>query len=373
MNGFSFEYVFFDKRNLLNVQFQDVIYVQKEHMIYLSCEVITMVTFDEKTIIRNYEFIYNQRETIEKIADDVCAEGFDLLFFTSSGGSKAMMDPFAHYVNVYSKLPVDSMISADFLLTGCNRLTDKSVAFLTSKSGDTKETIACAEKLREMGVRIVSVCGVANSKLAALSDYTYTYLDGRPQELVFYFIIGKILYNKGYFPQYPDFADNLKNLGAALAKVRIACDEKCKAYAEKYAYEPYNIWIGSGDLWPNAYSYSMCVLEESLWIRTKSVTSAEFFHGTLELVEKDVPVTLVMGEGVTRSQDERVRRFVEPLTDKFTCFDTKDYELEGIKEEYRKYLGPVVMGAILQRIGKNAEVFMNHSLEIRRYYRKSEY
>ena len=327
----------------------------------------------EKAIIRNYEYIYNQRETIEKIADDVCAEGFDLLFFTSSGGSKAMMEPFNHYLNVYTKLPTDSMVSADFLLTGCNRLTDKSVAFLTSKSGDTKETIKCAEKLKEMGVRIVSVCGVENSKLAALSDYTFAYLDGRPQELVFWFIIGKIMYNCGYFPDYPDFADNLKDLGKALAQVRIDCDEKCRKYAADYGYEPYNIWIGSGDLWPTAYSYSMCVLEESLWIRTKSVTSAEFFHGTLELVDKDVCVTLILGEGVTRSQDERVRDFVKGLSDKFTCFDTKDYRLEGIKEEYRKYLSPIVMGAILQRIGKNAEVLMDHSLEIRRYYRKSEY
>ncbi|MBR0474098.1 MAG: SIS domain-containing protein [Erysipelotrichaceae bacterium] len=332
-----------------------------------------MVTFNEQTIIKNYAFIYEQRETIEAIADDICRNGFDLLFFTSSGGSMAMMQPFEHYVNVYSKIPVDSMVSADFLLTGCNRLTDKSVAFMTSKSGDTKETIACAEKLKSMGVRIVSVCGVENSKLAALSDYSFTYLDGRPQELVFYFIIGKILHNCGYFEQYPDFADNLKCLGEALAKVRIACDDKCLKYAQDYCREPYNIWIGSGDLWPNAYSYSMCVLEESLWIRTKSVTSADFFHGTLELVEKDVPVTLVMGEGVTRSQDERVKNFVENLTDKFTCFDTKDYELPGIKDEYRKYLSPVVMAAILQRIGKNMEVITNHSLEIRRYYRKSEY
>ena len=72
-----------------------------------------MVTFDEKAIIRNYEYIYNQRETIEKIADDVCAEGFDLLFFTSSGGSKAMMEPFNHYLNVYTKLPTDSMQQTD--------------------------------------------------------------------------------------------------------------------------------------------------------------------------------------------------------------------------------------------------------------------
>ena len=93
----------------------------------------------------------------------------------------------------------------------------------------------------------------------------------------------------------------------------------------------------------------------------------------LELVEKDVAVTLVMGEGVTRPQDERVRKFAEPLTEKFTCFDTADYDLPGIKSEYRKFLSPVVMNAILQRIGKNMEVITAHSLEIRRYYRKSSY
>ncbi len=332
-----------------------------------------MINFDKDTIVRNYNYIYEKRAEIESIADALCEEGFDLLFFTSSGGSMAMMQPFVHYVNLYSKLPVEGQLSADFLLEGCNRLSEKSVAFLTSKSGDTKETMECARKLKEMGIRIVSVCGKENTPLEEVSDYAFVYKDGRPQELVFYFIIGKILYLKGFFPDYPDFAENLKYLGNALAEVRIACDAKCYAYAEKYCHEPYNIWIGSGDLWPTTYSYAMCVLEESLWVRTKSVTSADFFHGTLELVEKDVCVTLVCTEGVTRPQDLRVKDFVEGLTDKFTCFDTKDYELPGIKDEYRKYLSPVVMNAILQRIGKNMEVITNHSLEIRRYYRKRNY
>ena len=332
-----------------------------------------MINFDRTLIEKNYDYIYSRREEIEKIADDICREGFDLLFFTSSGGSMAMMQPFEHYLNVYTKLPAQSMVSADFLLTGSNRLSARSVAFMTSKSGDTKETLECARKLKKMGVRIVSVLGKKDTPLEELSDYSFVYLDGRPQELVFYFIIGKIMHNYGWFAEYPDFADNLRNLGKALAQVRIDCDEKCRKYAEDYCHEPYNIWIGSGDLWPTAYSYSMCVLEESLWIRTKSVTSADFFHGTLELVDRDVCVTLLLGEGVTRSQDERVREFVKDLSDKFTCFDTRDYKLEGIKDKYRKYLSPVVMGAILQRIGKNAEVIMNHSLEIRRYYRKSSY
>lgn len=117
----------------------------------------------------------------------------------------------------------------------------------------------------------------------------------------------------------------------------------------------------------------MCVLEESQWIRTKSVSSPEFFHGTLELLEEDVCTTLLLTEGPTRAQDERVREFAERHTRKLTCFDTRDYALPGIHEEFRPLLNPVVMAAVLQRISKNIEQITGHSLEIRRYYRKESY
>ena len=80
-----------------------------------------------------------------------------------------------------------------------------------------------------------------------------------------------------------------------------------------------------------------------------------------------------MTEAETRPLDERVKRFLEKYTDKFTVFDTKDYELPGISDEFRGLLSPVVINAVLQRISKNIEVIRDHSLEIRRYYRKVEY
>jgi len=332
-----------------------------------------MINFDEKLIIEQGASIYNQRDKIEAIADQIHKDGFDLLFFTSSGGSMAMLEPFNFFVNHMSKLPTASMISADLLHTGCNRLTDRSVAFMSSKSGNTAETLEAARYLKERGVRIVSVNGVADSPLEELSDYTVVYKDGRPQELVFYLLIFRLLYLNGDFPQYPKFADELKNLASALCQVRKECDEKCKKYSEDYYAEPYNIFIASGDLWPVAYSFSMCVLEESQWIRTKSVTSPEFFHGTLELVEPGVCVTLCLTDGPTRDMDERVKRFCEKHTDKLTCFDVCDYSLPGISEEFRKYLGPVIMNAILQRISRNIEVVTKHSVTIRRYYRVTEY
>ena len=40
---------------------------------------------------------------------------------------------------------------------------------------------------------------------------------------------------------------------------------------------------------------------------------------------------------------------------------------------FRPLLSPVVMAAVLQRISKNIEVITDHSLDIRRYYRKESY
>lgn len=332
-----------------------------------------MINFDEAQIIANGEIIYSQRAKIEAIADRIFEEGFDLLLFTSSGGSQAMLDPFAFYIRHMSKLPVENRLSADLLLNDCNRITEKSVAFLTSKSGDTDETLKAAKWLKDRGVRIISITGKDNSPLEAISDAGVVYGEGRPQELVLYLLIGRILYRNGDFPEYPQFADELKGLAYALAQVRKEADEKCRKYALDYCREPYNIWVGSGDLWPTAYSYSMCVLEESQWIRTKSVSSPEFFHGTLELLEDDVCMTLLLTEGPTRVLDERVKEFAERHTSKLTCFDTKDYDLPGISDRFRQYLNPVVMAAVLQRISKNIEEITGHSLDIRRYYRKETY
>ena len=108
-----------------------------------------MVNCNEQQIIANGDRIYAQREKIEAIADSIADSGFDLLLFTSSGGSQAMLDPFAFYIRHESRLPVENIISADLLSGGCNRITEKTVAFLTSKSGDTEETVKAARWLKK--------------------------------------------------------------------------------------------------------------------------------------------------------------------------------------------------------------------------------
>ena len=284
-----------------------------------------------------------------------------------------MLDPFYNMINELSEIPVFSLLSSTAIYTGHNQLSKDSLIITSSKSGDTKDTVAGIDYFKKIGCTIVSIVGKENSVIEKLSDYCFVYKDGRPQELVMYILIGKILYNLGYFDAYPKFLEELRNLPKALVEVRKKVDQKAIEYCEKYCKEPYNIWVASGNLWPVCYAYAMCVLEESLWIRTKSVTSQEFFHGTLELVDKDVCVTLLITEGKTRNADLKVKKFIDKYSDKVTVFDCRDFELQGISDEFRWLLSPVMMNAILQRISKNMEVITNHSLDYRRYYRKVDY
>ncbi|MCC2874779.1 SIS domain-containing protein [Lachnoclostridium pacaense] len=332
-----------------------------------------MVKFDEQAILENGAYIYAMRQEIEAIADTVCGKGFDNILFTASGGSLAMMQPFDYMISATSRLNVQSQVSAELLTTGNSHLTDRTIVFMASKSGDTRETVEAARYVKEKGATVISVLGVEGSPLGGLSDHTVIYKDGRPQEYVLYMLVGRILYNMGYFDDYVQFADELKNLPAALVSVGKESDGKAREYAMKYKDDSYQIWIGSGNLWGPTYSFAMCVLEESQWLRTKSVTSPEFFHGTIELVEKGVCVALNMTEGQTRVLDERVKNFVQEHTDDFTVFDTADYQLPGISRKFRWLLSPVVINAVLSRVSKNFEEIRNHSLDIRRYYRKLEY
>jgi len=177
----------------------------------------------------------------------------------------------------------------------------------------------------------------------------------------------------GEFNDYPVFADQLRYLPRVLCDVRRQFDAEAVNYCERLVYAPYQIWTASGELWPVCYAFTMCVLEESLWIRTKAVQSSEFFHGTFELVDKDVPIIVLVGEGKTRNLDIRVKEFAERYSDQTTIIDTRDFMCGQIDRKFKLMLTPVIMNAALQRIAKNMEAITGHSLKERRYYRKVLY
>ena len=117
----------------------------------------------------------------------------------------------------------------------------------------------------------------------------------------------------------------------------------------------------------------MCYWEEQHWIRTKSIHAAEFFHGMLEIVDRDTPVTVFVGEDAQRSLGERVVKFLPRVCANYTVIDSRDYALPGIDDKYRGNLSHLVTHAVTQRIDAHMEAINCHPMEIRRYYRRLDY
>ena len=132
-------------------------------------------------------------------------------------------------------------------------------------------------------------------------------------------------------------------------------------------------FVGGGVQGGSTYSYAMCYWEEQHWLRTKSIHPAEFFHGMLEIVDRDTNVTVFLAEDAERPLSERVKAFLPRICANYTFIDSKDYALPGISDQYRGYLSHLVTHAVTNRIDIHIEQINCHPVDIRRYYRQLDY
>jgi fructoselysine-6-phosphate deglycase len=158
-----------------------------------------------------------------------------------------------------------------------------------------------------------------------------------------------------------------------MLELKRAQEAQAERLAETFRNEPYHIVTGAGSTWPQAFYYGMCILEEMQWIRTRPVHASDFFHGTLELVEKGVSVIIFKGEDASRPLLQRVEDFALRFTDKVTVLDTAAFALPGISQRVRALISPVLLATFLERLSAHLEVKRNHPLTTRRYYKKVAY
>ncbi len=318
-----------------------------------------------------------KREEIEKVVDEVSAKGFKNIFLIGSGGTIAMMYPYEYILKSNSTLEVHAEIAAELLVMNHHHLSKESVCIFASVTGTTKETVAAAQFCKEKGATTIGFVAKPGTPLAETVDYCILAPDEKHSFDTFFIYLQlltfRFIHNHDEFPQYKQFASEIALLPQGIVQALEAFDARAEQFAIKHKDTGYHMLVGAGNLWGNTYSYAMCILEEMQWIKSKSIHAAEFFHGTLELVEEDTSLILFKGEDETRPLVERVERFAEKITKELFVIDTKDYPLEGISEEFRKHFAVNVNWALTGRISVYLERERNHSLDVRRYYRKLDY
>ncbi|MGX8851219.1 SIS domain-containing protein [Amedibacillus sp. YH-ame10] len=336
-----------------------------------------LLKFNEEAYRESAKEIRKARKIAEDIADKISKEGFENIFFTAVGGSLSPMMAIDEFAKELTTIPVYVQQAAELLTCGNKKLNKNSIVITLSKSGDTKESVAIANACKENGIRTVCCTGNEDSPLAKACTYMVPmkHKNGVEYEyILLYWLFFRLLHNKKEFDNYEAFADGLSKLPENLLKVKEQFDEKAEKIAAVHYDAPIQYWVGGTEMWGETYLFSMCILEEMQWIKTKAVTSAEFFHGTLELIEKGISVFLIKGEGKGRALDERAQKFLESHTDKLVVIDTAEYALDDMPKEFRWIVAPLVCSTCLvDRLAAHLEAHTGHNLDYRRYYRQFDY
>lgn len=337
-----------------------------------------MFNFD----VKRYEKVVNDaialRPEIEKAVDAICAEGYSNLFFIGCGGTYAHTLPMQYWMNGSSQIEMHPVIAKEFMLMGHKRFTKDSVCIFSSRSGNTKEIVEAAKFCKEAGARTVIYVSNDNTPICEYADYkVWSFAeDDCLCEAIYTFqiiLISRFMKNKGEFPKYEQFMSEYEKLTPYLLKGKELYDDRCAEIAAAHKDMDYVMVVGSGMLWGEAYDYAMCILEEMQWIKTKSIHAAEFFHGTLELLEKDTSMLLFYGEDETEPLMERVEKFARNITNDISIFNTKEVELPFTDPEFRKIVSPLILYAITERLSCHLEDVRKHPLTTRRYYRQFDY
>jgi fructoselysine-6-phosphate deglycase len=337
-----------------------------------------MLNFDEPRYVRIQAGAVDLAAGLEAAVDKSLAGGARNLFFLGAGGAGILMQPAAQLLATRSEFGMYVHLAAEIVRTGSVHLGPQSIIVIPSLSGSTTESMAALAFCKEAGATVITLTGKSDSPLAQHADFNFSNdaADDTSSESYYLqslIVVLAIMRARGEFSGYQRVLAELHRLPELLLDAKRSAEDRAPQIADIIAANNYHIFTGAGSVWPQAHYYGMCILEEMQWIRTRPVHAANFFHGTLELLDDDVSMFLLKGEDATRPLAERVEAFASQYTRKLTVLDSADYDLPGISQEVRTLISPVVLAAVLERVSAHLEVIRDHPLTTRRYYKRVEY
>ncbi len=272
-----------------------------------------MLKFNEQKQIESVNGALALRNQINELIDGICKEGYKNICWLGIGGTYASCLQAEVHMKEKSKLSFFVENAAEYLTTGNKKVGEGTIVIISSVTGTTSEIVDGVKKAQKSGARVIGFIDVATAELAKLVDYVITYPAN--EQLKFYMVADRFMYNAGEFPEYEDL---YKELDQYLATALVEVEKEADAFGEEL-------------------------------------------------------VTVFIGEDSQRSLSERVANFLPRICGKYNIIDTKKFELKGISPEYRGYISHLVMHAVTQRIDAHMEKVNCHPMEIRRYYRCLDY
>lgn len=221
----------------------------------------------------------------------------------------------------------------------------KTLVILVSQSGETADTVAAMRKAHEENIDTLAIVNVKTSTIAREAKHVM-FIEAGPeiavattkayllQVAVFSLIALKAANLLGFEKNYNDILKEAENLPKLLKKV-LEDKEEFKSISKEIYQNKDVFYIGRG------IDYAMC-LEGSLKLKEVSYTHSDAYqagelkHGTISLIEENVPVFAIITDD--RIKDKTESNVIEVDSRKAKVFTiTND---DTIKNHHKKYVVP---------------------------------
>ena len=221
----------------------------------------------------------------------------------------------------------------------------KTLVILVSQSGETADTVAAMRKAHEENIDTLAIVNVKTSTIAREAKHVM-FIEAGPeiavattkayllQVAVFSLIALKAANLLGLEKNYNDILKEAENLPKLLKKV-LEDKEEFKSISKEIYQNKDVFYIGRG------IDYAMCLegslkLKEVSYIHSDAYQAGELKHGTISLIEENVPVFTIITDD--RIKDKTESNVIEVDSRKAKVFTiTND---DTIKNHHKKYVVP---------------------------------
>ena len=217
---------------------------------------------------------------------------------------------------------------------------ENDLGIVISQSGETMDTIAATELLKENDAHVLAFVNVVGSSLARMAD-SVLYLHVGPEigvastKAYLGMLIGQLLVAKHWDEEnklnisYDDINELPK-----LIQETLNCEEQIKSLSKKISKKKDIYFIGRGLDYALAAEGAL-KLKEISYLHAEALAAGELKHGTLALIEDDTPVIVTASQNhLLDKTTSNVQEVIARGAYVISIGDNSSKKLEDISNEY---------------------------------------
>jgi glucosamine--fructose-6-phosphate aminotransferase (isomerizing) len=236
--------------------------------------------------------IYQDRKVLEKIIEEIRkARG---IFFVGCGSSYNACLAASYIFSKIAGMHVNVVLASEFENYE-HFLTDETLVFAVSQSGETYDVLEAIRAAKRKGSRVIGIVNRVGSSLARESDH-FLKLNAGPEICV----VATKTYNAQFIllsmlayaiaDKYDEFISKVKSLYLDVYNLTSRAMREHLQNLAKMLYQKEHVYlIGRGLGYATALEAALKIKEVS-YIHAEAFAAGELKHGHLALIEKETPV-----------------------------------------------------------------------------------